>query len=145
MDRSWIIFGWISSAPQLLLILIDAYLPLYKSVVRPRLEYCIQAWSPYTQRDINKLEQVQWRASKLVPNIADLPYEQRFACLGLTTLEQRRLRGNMIHTYNITNGIDIIKDSHFLQLESRVNRPHTGGHSLKLSKFRQRTMQNKFF
>ena len=119
----------------------EMFLPLYKSVVRPRLEYCIQAWSSYTQRDINKLEQVQRRTSKLVPDIADLPYEERFACLGLTTLEQRRLRGNIIQTYKTAHGIDLIKDGHFLQLESRENWPHTRGQSFKLFKFRYRITQ----
>lgn len=41
----------------------EMFLPLYKSLIRPRLEHCIQAWSPYTRRDINKLEQVQRRAT----------------------------------------------------------------------------------
>ncbi len=56
---------------------IDMFLPLYKSLIRPRLEHCIQAWSPYTRRDINKLEQVQRRATKMVPELAEQPYEER--------------------------------------------------------------------
>lgn len=77
----------------------EMLLTLYKSLVRPRLEYCIQAWSPYTRADIRKLEQVQRRATKLVPELAGYPHEERLTQLGLTTLEDRRIRGDMIETY----------------------------------------------
>ena len=72
----------------------EMFLPLYKSLIRPRLEHCIQAWSPYTRRDINKLEQVQRRATKLVPELSQLSYEERLSRLGLTPLEERRTRGD---------------------------------------------------
>ena len=47
---------------------------LYKSLVRPKLEYCIQAWNTSLIKDIELLEQVQHRATKLIPEIAHLPY-----------------------------------------------------------------------
>ena len=48
---------------------------LYKAIVRPPLEYCIQAWSPYLRKDIYMLEQIQKRATKLIPGLRDLRYE----------------------------------------------------------------------
>ena len=68
--------------------------PLCKAIVRPHLEYCIQPWSPYRKKDIDKLERIQRRATKIIPELRDLCYESRLLQCGLTTLETRRLRGD---------------------------------------------------
>lgn len=77
---------------------------LYNSYVRAHLEYCIQAWSPYLKKDINCLERVQNRATKLVEGMKKLTYPERLKRLNMTTLEQRRLRGDMIETFKIMTG-----------------------------------------
>ncbi|KAK3866276.1 hypothetical protein Pcinc_028182 [Petrolisthes cinctipes] len=118
----------------------EMLLTLYKSLVRPRLEYCIQAWSPYTRGDIKKLEQVQRRATKLVPELAGYPDEERLTRVGLTTLEERRIRGDMIETFKILKGFAKVgnDDEDYLKLAPR--------HSLKLAKPCHRTIKrNKFF
>jgi len=64
-----------------------AFLILYKSYVRPLIEYSIQTWSPSLRKDINCLELVQRRATNLVIGLKRLEYEDCLRQLGLTTLE----------------------------------------------------------
>ena len=51
-------------------------IPLYKTIVRLHLEYCIQAWIPY-RRDIDTLKWIQRRTTKVFPELRDLSYEER--------------------------------------------------------------------
>ena len=77
----------------------ELIIPLYKTIVRPHLEYCIQAWRPYRKKDIDMLERVQRRATKMIPKLRNISYEMRLKKCGLTTLETRRLRGDQIEVF----------------------------------------------
>ena len=90
-------------------------IPLYKAIVRPHLYYCIQAWSPYLRKDIYMLEKIQRRATKLIPGQRDLTYEERSKECELTTLETRRLRGDLIEVFKILNGYENIDYNIFFQ------------------------------
>ena len=72
-----------------------SFLIIYKGFIRPHLEYAIQTWSPYQKGDIEHLEKVQRRATRLVKGYRKLSYEERLRKLGLTTLQTRRLRGDL--------------------------------------------------
>src|SRR6218665_3786944 len=74
----------------------DTILGLYKTLVRPQLEYCIQVWSPYLKQDMDKLEKVQRRVTKMIQGYKYLSYEKRLIRCGLTILEKRRSRGDLI-------------------------------------------------
>ena len=66
--------------------------PLYKTIVRPHLEYCIQAWRPFRKKDIDKLERIQRRATKIIPELRNLSYESRLLQCGLTTLRDQETK-----------------------------------------------------
>ena len=90
-------------------------IPLYKAIVRPHLEYCIQAWNPHLRKDVDMLEKIQRRATKLIPELRDLTYEERLKECGLTTLEPRRLRGDQIEVFKILNGYENIDSNIFFR------------------------------
>ena len=76
---------------------VDIILPLYKSLVCPRLEYCVQAWSSFLRNGLELLEKVQKRANRMIDGFADKDYNDRLKEFGLT----RRRRGDLIEAFKI--------------------------------------------
>ena len=75
---------------------VQTVVPLYKALVRPHLEYCSLVWSPYLKKDILSIEKVQRRLNKMIPSISALTYEERIKRTGLISLENRRLRADLL-------------------------------------------------
>ena len=117
----------------------EIIIPLYKSLVRPHLEYCVQAWRPHLSKDIKLIENVQHRATKMIAELRGMPYEQRLINTRLTTLETRRLRGDLIETFKIMKGFDKTSVSFTTNTLSKLR-----GHSLKLFKHRFNCNIGKF-
>jgi len=72
---------------------------LYQILVRPKLEHFVHAWRPNLRKDIDLLEKVQKRATRLIINARGLTYGERLKKSGLTTLETRRLSGELIEVF----------------------------------------------
>ena len=68
----------------------------------------------YLRKDIDLLEKVRKLATRLIINDRGLTYGERLTRLGLTTLETRRLRGDLIEVFKIFKGFDDVKPTDFL-------------------------------
>ena len=113
----------------------EVILKLYLALVRPHLDYAVQFWCPHYRMDINLLESVQRRMTKMICNIRNLPYDERLKKLGLHSLERRRTRGDMIEVFKWSKGFNKSDITEVLKL-SENDRTRTNG--FKLDKFRFR-------
>ena len=115
---------------------------LFKALVRPHLEYANSVWCPYRKKNIDAIENVQRRATKMLPNLSTLSYPDRLRKLKLPSLRFRRLRGDMIETFKILSGIyDKRVTGEMFELTPRDST--TRGHQYKLVKRRCRLDQRK--
>lgn len=106
---------------------------LYTALVRPHLEYGNVVWHPHLKKDIDMLENVQHRATRMVPGLSKLSYEERLKKLDIPTLAYRRARGDAIETYKYTHGMYMIDEMKILPRHNSMGAT-TRGHDLKLQK-----------
>ena len=78
--------------------------PLFKTLIRPILEYGNAVWCPYLKKDIDEIEKVQRHFTKRIHSVKNLEYEDRLRVLKLPSLEFRRVRGDLIEVYKILKG-----------------------------------------
>ena len=120
----------------------ETILTLYNALVRPHLEYAVQFWSPSLRKDIERLEAVQARATKLIPSIRHLGYVRRLERLNLYSLEKRRLRGQLIETFKMLKGVNNIDYKHLFTFSN--NRTRSNGWKLELKRFNTSQCGNFF-
>jgi ribonuclease P/MRP protein subunit RPP40 len=120
----------------------EVWLPVYRSLVRPHLEYCVQACAPYYKKDIKALERIQKRATKLISGMGGLAYEDRLKELKLFSLERRRVRGDLIQVFKFIKNVNYHGAEYFFQF---VGESKTRGHHFKLQKQRPRLLMRQHF
>ena len=119
-------------------------LSLYNSLVRPHLEYCVQFWSPYYRKDIEKLEKVQRRITKMIPRLRNKPYEDRLEELKLFSLTKRRLRGDLIEVFKIMKGFDNLDMNKYFEID-RSNQTRSNGYKIIGKRFQSHEAKFFFF
>jgi len=88
----------------------------YKSLIRPHLEFCTAAWSPYYVKDKVLIERIQRRFTKMIPHLKNIPYEEQLAKLKLWSLEDRRVRADLIEVFKITHGYSSVTLETFFEI-----------------------------
>ena len=119
---------------------IGMFKAIYPSMIRSHMKHAVQAWSPHLKKDINLLESVQRRVTKLVDSLRGSTYEQRKIALGLTSLEERRARGDLIEVFKIIHGFENIQRDKFFKLDREVH-----SRELKIYVPQVVNRRNKFF
>ena len=110
------------------------FLCLYKSLVRPHVEYAT-VWFPMYKKDAVVLENIQRRATRMVNCLKRLPYNERLKKLGIPSLEYRRGRADVIEVYKIVNQINRIPIDKLFTINDEIS---TRSNGLKLFKKRSR-------
>ena len=119
----------------------EILMPLYKSLVRPHLDYASPVWSPYHKEDIILLEKVQHRFTRMISGFASKPYQERLSLLKFTTLETCRIRADLLEVFKMFHGFSRIDTQSLFVMDASVRR----GHRFKLYKPRFRLDIRKNF
>ena len=129
----------------------DIFLRLYKSIIRPHLEYADIVWSPTTKEYQDKLEKFQRRATRIIPSLSHLSYQERLQKLKLPTLKYRRMRSSLIFLYKYTHNLvtaDFNTHCNICPFTNALHpslSAHTRGNSLKFQIQHHPGIRQKFF
>ena len=126
------------------------YANLFKSQIRPLLEYNSVIWSPHLISDIKRIESVQRRFTRLVcqkTNTKFNCYEDRLEIMKLDSLETRRVRIDLLYMFKIFNNIVDVNFSEHFKLHYATQIYNLRGHSVKLQlpQYSGSTIRNRFF
>ena len=120
----------------------EIMVPLFKSLIRPILEYANAVWCPYKRMHIDIIEKIQRHYTKRVEGMKDMSYSERLEAMRLPSLEFRRLRGDLIETFKMTHNLyDPITTSSLLTL----SQSNTRNNSYKLTKPRVKSRKFQSF
>ena len=96
-------------------------MPLYKTFVRPKLEHAVAAWLPWLEGDKEELEKVQRRLVRMISVKRGDTYEERLKSVGLTSLSERRQRGDVIETFKTLKGFNRVDKNNWFKFRDISN------------------------
>ena len=85
------------------------FIQLYKTYVRPHLEFAVQTWSPWLQADIDVFEKVQQKAVGMVGGMKAKDYPSKLKELNMETLQERRHQADMHYVYRVVTEKDDVR------------------------------------
>ena len=126
------------------------YINLFKTYVRPIIEYNSTIWNPTLISETRAIEKIQRKFTKYLCkklNIGYSDYFNRLHILNLETLEERRIKTDLINLYKILNDLVEIDFKDLFKFSSHIRPYNFRGHSKKLlpSKFSGTTIRHNFF
>ena len=92
---------------------------MYKTFVRPKMEFAVSSWNPWLEKDAEEMEKVQKRAIRAMTDIRGETYEDKLRDAGLTTLKERRIRGDVIQAFKVIKGFENVNREEWFDLTSR--------------------------
>ena len=95
---------------------------MYNTFVRPKLEFAAAAWKPWQEGEVKTLEKVQERAIRLLSDARGSTCEEKLKDVGLTTLQERRVRGDMIEMFKTVKGVNRVDKREWFELEDENKR-----------------------
>jgi hypothetical protein len=121
----------------------EIIMPIYKAMIRPLVEFAVQFWSPHFRKDIDKLERIQRRITKMIPELKNKSYPERLKELNLITLEKRRLRGQLIETFKYLQGFNNVNPVGLFDRDNNTQR-RNNGQKLVVKRFNTSVAENFF-
>ena len=110
--------------------------------MRPKLEYCVQFWSPYYRKDMKKLKKIQRRVTRMIPRLRNKAYEERLEELNLFSLTKRRMGGDLIEVFKIFEGYSNLNVNKYFNID---NSNTTRNNGCKIIHKRFKSHEAKYF